>query len=100
MNLKEAFRYQNRLQSLLTEAQDILDYDNNVVKVKITYLRNKVMPEAEDETIEETPPTEYSDRITKLVGFMLFLLDEKEKLYAAIFELSRSYQHSLDPGSK
>ena len=23
-----------------------------------------------------------------------------EKLYAAIFELSRSYQHSLDPGSK
>ena len=96
MNLKEAFRYQNRLQSLLTEAQDILDYDNNVVKVKITYLRNKVMPEAEDETIEETPPTEYSDRITKLVGFMLFLLDEKEKLYAAIRSAKNSAAIDID----
>lgn len=30
MNLKEAFRYQNKLQSLLDEAQGILDCDANV----------------------------------------------------------------------
>ena len=32
MNLKEAFRYQNKLQSLLDEAQGILDCDSNVTK--------------------------------------------------------------------
>ena len=44
MNLKEAFRYQNKLQSLLDEAQGILDCDANVTKVANTYLRHKVMP--------------------------------------------------------
>ena len=33
MNLKEAFRYQNKLQALLDEAQGILDCDSNVTNV-------------------------------------------------------------------
>ena len=51
MNLKEAFRYQNKLQSFLDEAQSILDRDANITKVENTYLRRKVMAEAEDETV-------------------------------------------------
>ena len=47
MNLKEAFRYQNKLQSFLDEAQSILDRDANVTRVENTYLRHKVMAEAE-----------------------------------------------------
>ena len=43
MNLKEAFRYQNKLQSFMDEAQGILDRDANVTKVENTYLRHKVM---------------------------------------------------------
>ena len=43
MNLKEAFRYQNKLQSFLDEAQSILDRDSNVTRVENTYLRHKVM---------------------------------------------------------
>ena len=43
MNLKEAFRYQNKLQALLDEAQGILDCDSNVTNVANTYLRHKVM---------------------------------------------------------
>ena len=46
MNLKEAFRYQNKLQSFMDEAQGILDRDANVTKVENTYLRHKVMAEA------------------------------------------------------
>ena len=38
MNLKEAFRYQNKLQSFMDEAQEILDRDSNVTKVENTYL--------------------------------------------------------------
>ena len=44
MNLKEAFRYQNKLQSFLDEAQSILDRDSNVTRVENTYLRHKVSP--------------------------------------------------------
>ena len=54
----------NKLQELLTEAEEILGNEKNVVQVKTTYLRKKVSADAEDETILEKPPTEYADRIT------------------------------------
>ena len=41
MNLKEAFRYQNKIQALMDEAQSILDCDANVTKVENTFLRHK-----------------------------------------------------------
>jgi hypothetical protein len=58
MNLKEAFRYQNKLQSFMAEAQSILDRDSNVTKVENTYLRRKEMAEAEDETVLAAPESE------------------------------------------
>ena len=76
MNLKEAFRYQNKLQALLDEAQGILDCDSNVTNVANTYLRHKVMAEAEDETILDLPQTEYAQQITDIARFMLYLLEE------------------------
>ena len=42
MNLKEAFRYQNKLQSFMDEAQAILSREENITKVEKTYLRRKV----------------------------------------------------------
>lgn len=96
MNLKEAFRYQNKLHALLTEAQEILDYDKNVVKIKNTYLRHKVMPEVEDEVTEETPPTEFAGQITELAEFVIYLLSEKEKLYVAIRDAKRAAPIDID----
>lgn len=84
MNLKEAFRYQNKLQSFLDEAQSILDRDANITKVENTYLRRKVMAEAEDETVAAVPETEYYEQITDIARFLLHVLDEKETLSAAI----------------
>ena len=84
MNLKEAFRYQNKLQSFMDEAQDILDRDSNVTRVEKTYLRHKVMAEAEDETVLIVPDTEYYEHITDVARFLLYLLDEKSRLFAAI----------------
>mgnify|MGYP000225401363 CR=1 FL=1 len=80
MNLKEAFRYQNKLQSFLDDAQSILDRDSNVTRVENTYLRHKVMAEAEDETVLAVPETEYYEQITDIARFLLYLLDEKGKL--------------------
>ena len=71
MNLKEAFRYQNKLQSFMDEAHGILERDANVTKVENTYLRHKVMAEAEDETVLIAPETEYYEQITDIAKFLL-----------------------------
>ena len=84
MNLKEAFRFQNKLQSMMDEAKGILSREQNITKVQNTYLRKKVMAEAEDETTMEAASTEYSEQITSLAEFLLFLLTQRESLGAAI----------------
>ena len=68
----------------MDEAQSILDRDSNVTKVENTYLRHKVMLEAEDETIRSVPDTEYYEQITGIAQFLLHLLNEKAMLCAAI----------------
>ena len=96
MNLKDAFRFQNRLQSFIDEALSILDREQNVTKVKNTYLRSKVMREAEDETVLVAPETEYYDNITELCCFTVRLLEEKEKLSAAIRKAKKTLPVDLD----
>lgn len=96
MNLKEAFRYQNRLQALLDEAQGILDQDANVTRVENTYLRGKVMAEAQDETVLVAPETEYYEQITDIARFLLYLLEEKTRLYAAIRKAKDSLDLDMD----
>ena len=46
MNLKEAFRFQNKLRNFQETASAILGCDSNVTQLKQTYLRKNVMPEA------------------------------------------------------
>ena len=85
MNLKEAFRFQNKLQSMMETAEDILGREQNITRVQNTYLRRKVMAEAEDETTFAPPATEYSEQITEAAAFLLFLLAQREKLSVAIY---------------
>ena len=84
MNLKEAFRYQNKIERLMGEAKDILSRERNVTKVENTSLRHKVNPDAADETTLELPETEYADQITEIAVFLMFLLNERERLSYAI----------------
>lgn len=84
MNMKEAFRFQNKLQDIIDEAQATLNRDQNITKVENTYRRKKAWAEAEDETTVEVPATEYADHITEMVEFLMYLLSEKEALCAAI----------------
>lgn len=92
MNLKEAFRLQNKLQNLMDEVQEILSRSQNITKIETTLLRKKVMPEAENETFFEAATTDYADRITELAEFLLYLLDEHEVLAKAI----RAAKNTLD----
>ena len=74
MNLKEAFRYQNKLQQLMGEAEGILRREKYVTKVTNTALRHKVNPDAEDETTVEEPATEYAEQITEIAVFLMYQL--------------------------
>ena len=96
MNMKEAFRFQNKLKTILEEAKFILGQDRNVTKTENTYLRKKVMPEAENETVVEAPSTEYADRINELVAFTLCILDEKERLFRAIRKAKAALAIDID----
>ena len=96
MNLKEAFRYQNKLSSFLNEAQMILCSDKNITKVENPYLRHKVMPEMDDETVLSLPDTEYYEHITSIAKFMLFLLEEKQVLSAAIRKAKDALDIDMD----
>lgn len=96
MNLKEAFRYQNKLEWLMGEAKAILGREQNVTKVENTVLRHKVNPDAEDETTVEEPETEYADRITGIAVFLMFLLGERERLSRAIRQAKKEMDMDFD----
>ena len=44
------------------------------------------MPEAEDEVTVDQPTSEYSEQITCVAEFLLYLMTEKENLGAAIYQ--------------
>ena len=96
MNMKDAFRFQNKLQTLMGTAQDILSSSRNITKVENTYLRKKVMPEAEDETVMDVAQTEYAEQITDIARFMLYLLEEKSRLFAAIRKAKDALDMDMD----
>ena len=96
MNLKEAFRFQNKLQTVLEAATRVLRDDQNVTKTTSIYLRKKVMSEAEDETVELAPSTDYADKITDLARFSMFILDEKGRLFQAIRKAKNAQAFDID----
>jgi len=96
MNLKEAFRYQNKLQQLMQEAKDLLSWDRNVTKVTMTHLRHKVMAEAENETIIEAPETDHAEHITELASFLLLLLEQREQLSRSIRRAKQAMEMDFD----
>ena len=96
MNLKEAFRYQNKLQRLMEEAQSVLCRDSNVTKTENTALLHKVNPDAQDETTLEMPDTEYAEQITEIAVFLMYLLRERERLGQAIRKAKQEMDMDFD----
>ena len=97
MNLKEAFRFQNKLQNLMSDAKNILDDRRNITQTKNTYMRSTVVEDAEDEvTFDDIPEPEYAEKITAVTEFLIYLLDEKERLSKAIMETKKSLPIDMD----
>ena len=57
----------------MADAQSILGNNGNITKVQNTYLRHKVMAEAEDEVTMEAPSTEYMWLLPNRLGDLLLV---------------------------
>ena len=84
MNLKDAFRAQNKLQAVMDEASYILQDDDNILKTATTHLRSKVMPDEPDAVVVVSAPSEYADHINEVAMFLMEMLAQRERLSAAI----------------
>ena len=96
MNLKDAFRFQNKLKSLMLDATDILQDPRNILKVKTTHLRSKVMADAQDAVVEEVPPSEYAGHATEVAAFLMAMMAERETLCAAIHASKSRLELDMD----
>ena len=96
MNLKEAFRFQNKLRELSTVAAGILDVPGNVTRVETTYLRKKAMPDAENETVVKESPSPHAGQVNELVDFLLYLLDQRAALGKAIRAAKAGLELDMD----
>lgn len=96
MNLKETFRYQNFLDSILGKTTGYLGYSQNVTKTTQNHLRSKANSEAEDEEIDTTKDRQISYPVNTLIDFCSHILSEKQKLGEAINNTKSSCGIDID----
>lgn len=96
MNLKEAFRFQNRLQLLEDKARLFLIKEENITTITITLLKSKVDPSLKDEETVVQPDSPYASKVDKMVSFLLWILSEEEKLAKAIHRAKADLKIDMD----
>ena len=83
MNLKESFRYQKFLDTMMNQARRSLCDPDHILKVTKKHLRNAANPDAEnvEEVVELDTPFFPNDDV---IRFMEWLVEERQKLSVAI----------------
>ena len=95
MNLKEAFRYQKFLETMMIAAADSITTFSHCLKTTKKHLMSKANPEAEDkiEEVESDSPFYANDDV---IAFMGWLVSEKEKLSVAIGKAKNDAGFDID----
>lgn len=86
MNLKEAFRYQNFLDTMLNGAIAYLSVPQNIIEYTHIHHKHHVNPDVEDEveTHEQLYPSAQLYVIDEIVDFTMAVMQEKENLSLAV----------------
>ena len=84
MVLKEAFREQNFLDNLITQATYFISRTENIIQKKQEHMRKASNPEAENEIVEVPRSVEVDYTPNDVVNFIMNVVEEKEKLTKAI----------------
>ena len=95
MNLKESFRYQKFLDTMMGQARRSLYDQEHALKETRKHLRSKSNPEAEDVTEEIKPETPFFQN-DDVIRFMCWLVSEREKLSLAIGEAKANSGINID----
>lgn len=95
MNLKESFRYQTFLESMMRSASSSLSQMQHCLTITKTHNRHKANPEAEDITeVVECEGVYYPN--DDVIAFMEWLVGEREKLTSAIGKAKASVGFDID----
>lgn len=95
MNLKESFRYQSFLESMMRSASSSLQQMQHCLTITKTHKRNKANPDAEDiEEVVECESAYYPN--DDVISFMAWLVEEREKLTTAIGRAKMSVGFDID----
>ena len=94
MNLKESFRYQKFLNTLMSEAENYVFSEDHLLKTTKKHLRKAANPDADDseEVVEVDNPFDVNDMIT----FMQAIITEKEELTSAINKAKAAAEDDID----
>ena len=94
MNLKESFRYQNFLESMMSSAGESITNREHSLSVTKKHLRSKANNDAAD--MDETVDFGEFHKNDDVLSFMLFLINEREKLTTAIGKAKATIGFDLD----
>ena len=94
MNLKDGFRYQNFLNTLMTEAEYYLCAEEHLFTTTKKHMRQAANPDAEDltEIVDADNPFDVND----VIQFMISVIAEKEEITAAINKAKTAAEQDID----
>ena len=96
MNLKEAFQAQNKLSSLMAYVVRYLNDEDNVMTVTEKHLRSKALAGQQDDTVDVSRKADEGFDVGRLLGIWQELMEEKERLGAAIGKAKAGMGFNLD----
>ena len=96
MNLKEAFQVQNKISELMSYINRYLSDADNVMTITEKYLRSKALAGQQDDTVDVSRKADEGFDVGRLLGIWQELMEEKERLGAAIGKAKAGMDFNLD----
>ena len=96
MNLKEAFQTQNKIGELMLYINRYLSDADNVMTITEKHLRSKALAGQQDDTVDVSRKADEGFDVGRLLGIWQELMDEKERLGAAIGKAKAGMGFNLD----
>lgn len=99
MILKDAFRYQNYLTTMINNVDTLLTNKNFVMEIKQDHLRKAINPDAENESIIAKKPNEFDNKkitVNTVVSFLMDLYEQKSSITNAISAAKSNAKIDID----
>ena len=95
MKLKEAYRYQNKLSSLISSSDDYLSRKANITKITETHFKSKANSDVEDE-VKDICERKIDISPNIVVDLIFDLIKEKNEVSEAISKAKRENKEDID----